>query len=103
MISIRSYFAVFITLLALTALTTGVSFVDLGGIGNVAVALAIAVIKATLVALYFMHLRYSSPLTVIFAGAGIFWLLAALAGAGGDGGAVRGKGAGRSGDLRGER
>jgi cytochrome c oxidase subunit 4 len=74
MISVRGYFAVFIALLALTALTTGVAFIDLGGVGNIAVALAIAVIKAVLVALYFMHLRYSSPLTVIFAGAGIFWL-----------------------------
>ena len=74
MISVRGYFAVFIALLALTALTTGVAFIDLGGVGNIAVALAIAVIKAALVALYFMHLRYSSPLTVIFAGSGIFWL-----------------------------
>jgi len=74
MISVRGYFAVFIALLALTALTTGVAFIDLGGVGNIAVALSIAVIKAVLVALYFMHLRYSSPLTVIFAGAGIFWL-----------------------------
>lgn len=74
MISVRGYFAVFIALLALTALTTGVAFIDLGGVGNIAIALAIAVIKAVLVALYFMHLRYSSPLTVIFAGAGIFWL-----------------------------
>ena len=74
MISIRSYLAVFVALLALTALTTGVAFIDLGGIGNVAVALTIAVIKAVLVALYFMHLRYSSRLTIIFAGAGIFWL-----------------------------
>jgi cytochrome c oxidase subunit 4 len=74
MISIRGYFAVFIALLALTALTTGVAFLDLGGVGNVAVALAIAVGKAALVALYFMHLRYSSRLTVLFAGAGLFWL-----------------------------
>ena len=74
MISIRGYFAVFTALLALTALTTGVAFIDLGGIGNVAVALTIAVIKAVLVALYFMHLRYSSRLTIICAGAGIFWL-----------------------------
>lgn len=74
MISIRGYFAVFTALLALTALTTGVAFIDLGGIGNVAVALTIAVIKAVLVALYFMHLRYSSRLTMVFAAAGIFWL-----------------------------
>jgi cytochrome c oxidase subunit 4 len=74
MISIRGYLAVFVALLALTALTTGVAFIDLGGIGNVAVALTIAVIKATLVALYFMHLRQSSRLTMVFAAAGIFWL-----------------------------
>ena len=74
MISIKGYLALFVALLALTALTTGVAFIDLGGIGNVAVALTIAVIKAVLVALYFMHLRYSSRLTIIFAGAGIFWL-----------------------------
>ena len=74
MISIRSYLAVFVALLVLTALTTGVAFIDLGGIGNVAVALTIAVIKAVLVTLYFMHLRYSSRLTMVFAAAGIFWL-----------------------------
>jgi len=74
MISIKGYLAVFVALLALTALTTGVAFIDLGGIGNVAVALTIAVIKAVLVTLYFMHLRYSSRLTMVFAAAGIFWL-----------------------------
>jgi cytochrome c oxidase subunit 4 len=74
MISLRAYLAVFAALLVLTALTTGIAFVDLGGAANVAVALAIAVVKALLVALYFMHLRDSSPLTKIFAGAGLFWL-----------------------------
>ena len=74
MISVKTYLAVFAALLALTALTTAIAFVDLGGVGNVAVALSIAIVKAALVALYFMHLRYSSPLTVIFAGAGLFWL-----------------------------
>ena len=74
MISVKSYLAVFAALLALTALTTAIAFVDLGGVGNVAVALSIAIVKAALVALYFMHLRHSSPITVIFAGAGLFWL-----------------------------
>jgi cytochrome c oxidase subunit 4 len=84
MISIKAYFTVFIALLALTALTTGVSFVDLGGVLNVAVALVIAVTKALLVALYFMHLRGSSPLTVVFAGSGIFWLAILIALTAGD-------------------
>jgi cytochrome c oxidase subunit 4 len=74
MMSVKGYLAIFAALLVLTGLTTGIAFVDLGGIANVAVALAIAVVKAMLVALYFMHLRQSSPLTVIFAGAGVFWL-----------------------------
>lgn len=74
MISVTGYLAVFGTLLALTALTTGVAFIDLGGVGNVAVALTIAIAKAVLVALYFMHLRYSSRLTMLFAAAGILWL-----------------------------
>ena len=74
MISSRIYFTVFAGLLALTALTTGIAFVDLGRVGNVAVALTIAVIKAVFVMLYFMHLRYSSRLTIVFACAGVFWL-----------------------------
>jgi cytochrome c oxidase subunit 4 len=74
MISIKVYIRVFIALLTLTTVTTGVAFIDLGGIGNVAAAMAIAVVKAVLVMLYFMHLRYSSHLTLLFAGAGIFWL-----------------------------
>jgi cytochrome c oxidase subunit IV len=74
MISTKVYFTVFAALLVLTALTTGVAFLNVGGIGNVAIAITIAVVKAVLVMLYFMHLRYSSYLTLLFAGAGIFWL-----------------------------
>jgi cytochrome c oxidase subunit 4 len=55
--------------------TAGVAFVDLGGGLNSIVALAIAVVKALLVMLFFMHVRYSSRLTWVFAGAGLFWLL----------------------------
>ena len=74
MVSTKVYFAVFGALLALTALTTGVAFLDLGRIGNIAVALTIATVKVVLVMLYFMHLRYSTRLTMLFAAAGIFWL-----------------------------
>jgi len=73
-ISVKSYIGFFVALLVLTALTTAVAFVDLGGNLNVVVALAIAGAKAILVALYFMHLRHSSRLSWIFAGAGFFWL-----------------------------
>ena len=74
MIPVKTYFMVFAALLALTGLTTAIAFVDLGRIGNIAVALTIAIVKSVMVVLYFMHLRYSSRLTILFAGAGVFWL-----------------------------
>jgi cytochrome c oxidase subunit 4 len=67
------YYRVFGALLGLTLLTVAVAFVDLGPL-NTIIALTIAVVKALLVLLYFMHLRYSSSLTWIVCGAGIFWL-----------------------------
>jgi cytochrome c oxidase subunit 4 len=70
----RVYFSVFGALLVLTALTIGVAFIDLGPL-NTVVALGIAFLKATLVALFFMNLRYSSRLTAMAAVAGIVWLL----------------------------
>lgn len=74
-VSIKLYAGVFVALLVLTAVTAGAAFVDLGGELNSIVALAIASIKATLVVLFFMHLRYSSRLTWVFAGVGLFWFL----------------------------
>lgn len=71
------YYRVFIALLGLTLLTVGVAFVDLGLV-NTIIALAIAVAKALLVLLYFMHLRYSSGLTWIVLGAGMFWVILLL-------------------------
>jgi len=74
-VPIRIYGAVFIGLILLTLTTTGAAFIDLGGGLNAVVALAIAIGKTLLVTLYFMHLRYSRPVTWVFAGAGIFWLM----------------------------
>ena len=74
-ISIRVYAAVFSALIALTLLTTGVAFIDLGGDLNSIAAITIAVCKALLVILYFMHVRYSDRLTWVFVGAGFFWLM----------------------------
>ena len=70
---VRTYFVVFALLMILLATTVGVSFIDLG-IVNVFVALGIATIKAGLIMLYFMHLRYSSKLVWVFAGLGFFGL-----------------------------
>ncbi len=75
----RIYVQVFAALLVLTALTVAASFFDLGGgrlhYVNAVVALTIAVSKATLVVLYFMHVRWSSRMIWVFVGAGVFWLL----------------------------
>jgi cytochrome c oxidase subunit 4 len=68
-----TYFAVYIALVLLTGLTTAVAFFDLG-LANPVVALSIAVLKATLVVLFFMHLKYGTRLTWVVAGAAVFWL-----------------------------
>ena len=70
----RVYITIFLTLLVFTALTVGASFVEMG-VFNPIVALAIGVIKATLVVLFFMGVKYSSKLTMLTVGAGIFTFL----------------------------
>jgi cytochrome c oxidase subunit IV len=72
-VSMRLYLVIFITLLFLTALTTAVAYVDLG-VMNTVVAMLIAVIKMSLVVLFFMHVKYSSGLIRVVVVAGIFWL-----------------------------
>lgn len=74
----RLYLLVFGALLLLTAVTIAASYVDLGPL-SVAVALAIAVSKALLVALFFMHLRHSRPMTQVAVTAGVLWLAILLA------------------------
>jgi cytochrome c oxidase subunit 4 len=70
-VSPKVYLAIFAALLVLTALTVAASFVEMG-IFNPIVALAIAVVKATLVVLFFMHVKYSTKLTKLTVGAGLF-------------------------------
>lgn len=72
-VPVRIYLAVFAALMALTAITVVVAFLDLGFF-NPIVALSIAVLKAALVVLYFMHMRWSSRLTWVIGGASLFWL-----------------------------
>jgi len=69
----KTYFLVFLGLIALTALTTGVAFIDLGPF-NTVVALVIAFCKMSLVLLFFMGLKYSSGLMRTVLVAGFFWL-----------------------------
>jgi cytochrome c oxidase subunit IV len=72
-VPIKTYAIVLIALLVLTATTCAVSFIDMGRM-NAVVAVAIAFAKASLVALIFMHLRYSRRLMWVVAAAGLFWL-----------------------------
>jgi cytochrome c oxidase subunit IV len=69
----RVLFAVFAALVVLTAITVAVSCFDFGAM-NLVVALAVAAIKAALVALWFMHLRYESPLHAFIFLVGIAFL-----------------------------
>lgn len=71
---LKLYYSVFAALMVGTVLTVVVAFFDLGPLNNV-VMLGIAVAKALLVVLFFMHVRWSTKLTWVVAGAGFFWLL----------------------------
>jgi len=70
----RIYLAIFLALMLGTGLTVFAAFHDFPGPLNAVVALTIAVIKATLVVLYFMHVRYSSRLIWLVIGSALFWL-----------------------------
>jgi cytochrome c oxidase subunit 4 len=72
----RIYVIVWIALMTLMALTVYLSTVPMGHALNTAVALFIAAVKATLVLMFFMHLKYESyKLSAVVFGAGLFWLL----------------------------
>ena len=69
----RVYYTIFGVLMLCTYLTVQMAFIDLGAFNAVA-ALVIAVFKATLVVLFFMHVTYSSPLIWVIVIASTFWL-----------------------------
>ena len=66
-VHVKGYLAVFGALLVLTAVTVGASYLQLSTTGTVVLAIAIATIKAALVALFFMHLKSERP--------AIYWTL----------------------------
>ena len=72
-VPVSLYVGVFLALMVLTAVTTGVAYIDLGAF-NTVVALIIAVIKMLLVVLFFMHIRWAKGLSRIAVIAGFFWL-----------------------------
>ena len=72
-VPIPVYVAIFLTLLAGTAITVWAAYQDFGFL-NLPIALAIAAFKATLVVLYFMHVKYASKLTQLASVLGFVWL-----------------------------
>lgn len=71
----KTYIVIFLALMVGTALTVMAAFYDFPGPMNVVVALTIACIKATLVVLYFMHVRYSGRLVWLVIVAALLWLV----------------------------
>ena len=71
----RTYGLVLLTLLVLTAITVAAAGIRFGSPAvNVAVALTIATLKASLVALYFMHLRHDRPMNALIFVTGLVFL-----------------------------
>jgi cytochrome c oxidase subunit IV len=69
------YHLTLIALLILTAITVGASYIQFGsGSANVTIAMTIATIKATLVALFFMHLIDDKPMNAVICAAGFLFL-----------------------------
>jgi cytochrome c oxidase subunit IV len=82
-VSTRVYYLIFAILMVLLGATVGVYYVDLGPFG-LAIAMAIALIKAALVVLIFMHLRYTAGLTAVAVVTAIGWLVLLIAMTAGD-------------------
>jgi cytochrome c oxidase subunit 4 len=72
-VSPSTYYKVFAALMVLLVLTLVAAYFDLGEL-NLIIAITIAVVKALLILLFFMHLIYSSRLVQLFGGAALFWL-----------------------------
>lgn len=72
--SVRTYFTILVLLVVMTFATVGVSFASIAGGWHIGIGLTIAVVKAALVALFFMHVMASQRLTWIVIAMALFWL-----------------------------
>ena len=77
-VPVRTYVIIFGLLMLGTYLTVQAAFLDLGAF-NTPIAIAIAIAKATVVVLYFMHVKYSPRLTWVVVIGSVFWLAILLA------------------------
>jgi cytochrome c oxidase subunit IV len=73
-VPIRVYVTIFLGLMVGTLLTVLAALHDFPWQFNTIIALTIAVVKATVVVLYFMHARYGSRLIWLIVGAALFWM-----------------------------
>jgi cytochrome c oxidase subunit IV len=76
-ISRTTYFVIYLILLVLMVLTVATAYMELDGL-HLLVAMVIAVIKAVLILLYFMHLRYSGRAILVYAFLGFAFLMVLL-------------------------
>jgi len=72
-VPLRVYYGIYLALIVLTGVTVTVALVDLGLL-NPVVAMTIAILKALLVVLFFMHARHGPKLVWVVAAAALFWL-----------------------------
>jgi cytochrome c oxidase subunit 4 len=77
-VSVKAYVAVFAALMVLTFVTVWAAGQDFGAY-NTAVAVGIAVTKATLVVLIFMHVKWGTKLTQLYVVTGVVFLLILIA------------------------
>ncbi len=70
---VRTYLIIFGVLMVLLFATVGAAFINMGPF-NFPVAMAIAAVKAVLIVLYFMHLKFGQKLVWVFASASFVWL-----------------------------
>jgi cytochrome c oxidase subunit 4 len=73
-VPVRIYIMIFLSLLFGTSLTVAAAFYDFPWQLNTIIALTIATAKATLVVLYFMHVRYSIRLVWVIVASALFWI-----------------------------
>ena len=73
-VPVRIYITIFLALLVGTALTVLAAYYDFPWQFNTIIALTIASTKATLVVLYFMHVRYSPRLVWVIVASALFWM-----------------------------
>ncbi len=70
----RVYVKTFVALIVLLGMSVAANYLNLGAFSVVA-ALSISIVKAALIALFFMEVRYAKPMTWLFAGAALAWLV----------------------------